>query len=173
MEKDNEYELVVSQGRLPWWKIIIASLLFSYMIYFLYLICVTFYVYETKDIHPKYIAYLTKWAALSFAGGISFSITKNVLIDIDKDKLVSIYMVGPFSRKVTSSVPKLEYVSVFIGSKEIYEVNLWYLGNKHYKMYFFEDKASAMEFAKLAAKKLKIDLLDATQKGNSVWIEVI
>ncbi len=171
MEQVDEYELIVSQGKLPWWKIIIASLFFSSMIYWFYVIFITFYKYEVDDINPKYIAYLIKYATLSLAGGISFSITKNILIDIDKNKLISVYMVGPFSRKVTTVVPELEYVSVFFNDKEQYEVNLWYSKNKHYKMYMFEDSQTAFEFAAQVIKKLNIDLLDATKKGNSKWID--
>jgi hypothetical protein len=105
------------------------------------------------------------------AGGIAFSITKTVLIDIDKDKLISRYTVGPFSRDVLTVVPELEYVAVFLNSKDQYEVNLWYTGNKHYKMYFFEEKESAFTFATAISNKLNIDLLDATEKGNNKWVE--
>jgi len=55
--------------------------------------------------------------------------------------------------------------------KNITRLIIWYKGNKHYKMYAFDKKAQAMEFASLAAARLKIDLLDATEKGNSKWIE--
>lgn len=93
------------------------------------------------------------------------------MIDIDKNKLISIYSVGPFSKKIPSVVPELEYVSVFLNSKDIYEVNLWYKGNKHYTMYAFGEKQPAMKFGEQVSAKLDIDLLDATEKGNSKWID--
>ena len=173
MEHSSEFELIVYQGKLPLWKIIIASLFFSVMIYSFYQILFVLYYYDLDDIKPKYIPNLIELAALGLAGGISFSLTKSILIDIDQDKLVSKYRVGPFSRKVNSIVPQLDYVSVFLNDKEQYEVNLWYSKNKHYKMYFFGEKEPAIKFGQMVSMKLKIDLLDATEKGNSIWIEKI
>ena len=65
----------------------------------------------------------------------------------------------------------LEYVSVFLDDKDNFQVNLWYVGNKHYKMYVFEKKETAMKFGKHVAAKLNIDLLDATERGKNIWIE--
>jgi hypothetical protein len=171
MENDNEYELIVSQGKLPLWRVIVASLFFSFMIYMLYLLCLIFRKVELDNVKPKGIAGIIEIVAFCFAGGVSFSITKNILIDLDKGKLVSVYMVGPFSRKVIKALPELDYLSVFKIDEYKYEVNLWYLGNKHYKMYTFNEKEPAIKFGILAAIKLKINLLDATEKGNYKWIE--
>ncbi len=118
------------------------------------------------------MASLIRMMGICLAGGISFSITKDILIDVDKDKLISVYMVGPFTKKISSTVPELEYVSVFLDSQERYQVNLWYVRNKHYQMYCFTEKEQAMTFAELAAAKLNVDLLDATEKGNSKWIDL-
>jgi hypothetical protein len=93
------------------------------------------------------------------------------LIDTSNEKLISRYIIGPFSFDVNSKIPKLEYVSVFLDSSANFQTNLWYLGNKHYKMYDFELKEDALLFAKITASRLEIALLDATEKGNSKWIE--
>lgn len=171
MEENKEYELVVSQGKLPWWRIIVASLFFSYMIYMLYILCILFYKVDFLKVKPKGIAGIIEVAAFCFAGGISFSITKSILIDLDKEKLVSIYTVGLFSKKIITALPKLEYVSVFKVDDMEFEVNLWYKGNKHYKMYKLMDKEHALKFGAMVAQKLNIDLLDATEKGNNKWVE--
>lgn len=104
-------------------------------------------------------------------GGIYFSMTKTVLIDTDKDILISRFNVGIFSRDIKSKVPELEYVSVFQADELEYQVNLWYVKNKHYKMYTFAEKDSALKFGASVALKLNIDLLDATERGNSKWID--
>lgn len=172
-ENLKEYELVVSQGTLPWWRIIIASLFFSYMLYMVYILFMLFYYVDLEKVKPKEIAREIKVAAICFAGGVSFSLTKNVLIDLDTEKLVSIYKVGPFSRKVNTTLPKLDYVSVFKINDSEFEVNLWYSRNKHYKMYTITEKEHALKFGLMVAQKLNIDLLDATEKGNSKWIDII
>ncbi|MEK8179212.1 hypothetical protein WMW71_02555 [Flavobacterium buctense] len=171
MEENNEYELVVSQGKLPWWRIIVASLFFSYMIYMLYILCILFYKVDLVKVKPKGIAGIIEVAAFCFAGGVSFSITKSILVDLDKEKLVSIYSVGLFSKKIITALPELEYVSVFKVDDMEYEVNLWYKRNKHYKMYKLTEEEQALKFGAMVAQKLNIDLLDATEKGNNKWVE--
>ena len=139
------------------------------MLYILFILC---YKVDLTKIKPKGIAGLIEITAFCFAGGVSFSLTKNILIDLDKEKLVSIYIVGPFSRKVNTALPKLDYVSVFKINDSEYEVNLWYSRNKHYKMYKITEKEHALKFGEMVAQKLNIDLLDVTEKGNSKWIEI-
>lgn len=171
MNNDNEFELVVAQGKLPWWRIIVASLFFMAMIYFIYLLYMVCSNVNLDKVRPKGIAGIVQMIGLFFAGGVSFSMTKAILIDIDKDLLISEYMVGPFCKRVRSTIPKLEYVSVFKLDESKFQVNLWYVKNKHYNMYVFTEKESALKFGAQAAQKLNIDLLDATEWGNSKWID--
>ncbi len=171
-ENLKEYELIVSQGNRSFWMRLVAASFFTAMLFKLYEIGLLFYNFDIDEKLVKIIPHDIKFAALYFAGGISFAITKNIFIDIDQNILISRFCVGPFTKDVKSKIPQLEYVSVFFDSKELYEINLWYEGNKHYKMYFFEDKEPAMKFAELTARKLNIDLLDATEKGNSMWIDL-
>lgn len=124
------------------------------------------------NISVKFPANIIKLIVFLFGLGVTFSITKTIFIDVDKNKLISRYFIGPFYKDIFSEIPKLEYISVFFqSSHEEYEVNLWYNKNKHYKMYVFDNKNSAFEFANHAVKKLNLDLLDATEKGNFKWIE--
>lgn len=172
-ENLNEYELIVSEGRRPIWMRILAALFFTLMICTIYEVAMEIYNSGTDELNTNEISREIKTIALCLAGGISFSVTKTVLLNLDNDLLISRFCVGPFSRDVKSKVPQLEYVSVFWDAeKEYYQVNLWYVGNKHYKMYFFDEKKSAMKFAELTAIKLNIDFLDATEKGNSKWIDI-
>ncbi len=168
----NEFELIVSEGNRPLWMRIIAASFFFLMLYFLYELIVVIYYRGFDQYFSKALPRFVESIAYCLSGGIAFSVTKTVLIDVDKDVLISRFCVGPFSRGVNSKVPQLEYVSVFLDSKENFQVNLWYVGNKHYKMYSFEEKEPAMKFGQMVSEKLKIDLLDATEKGNSKWIEI-
>jgi hypothetical protein len=172
MEEKNEFELIVSQGKRPIWSTIVAALFFTYMIYSIYMLIQMLWKFGFLEGVAQELPRFAQNIGYTLAGGISFSVTKTVLIDIDKSKLISRYFVGPFSKDVLSVVPDLEYISVFLDSKGYYQVNLWYKGNKHYKMYDFEEKNPALEFAQQAAAKLNIDLLDATEKGNSKWMEI-
>lgn len=149
----------------------VATVFYTGMLAVLFDVALAFYEYgwcpATYGLLPKKIQATTFF----LTGGISFSVVKAVLIDCDTNKLVSRFSVGPFSRDRRTEVPELEYVAVFLDAKEYYQVNLWYKGNKHYKMYAFSEKLPAFQLAEQVAKKLTIDLLDATEKGNSRWIE--
>ena len=170
-ENIKEYELIVSQGNRPLWMRILAALFFTYMLYLVYELCLLFYYRGFSAFSSKTLPSFAELIGYSLSGGITFCITKTVLIDTDNDLLISRFCVGPFSHDVKSRVPELEYVAVFFDSKENYEVNLWYVGNKHYRMYDFDEKKTAMKFAEMVSEKLNIDLLDATEKGNSKWID--
>jgi hypothetical protein len=171
MKEKNEFELVVSPGRRPIWKTILAALFFTVMVYSIYEIIYMYWNLGICEYTSKYLPKFTELIAYSLSGGVAFSVMKSVLIDVDKDKLISRFYIGPFSRDVLSTVPELEYVSVFLNQRDCFEVNLWYKGNKHYKMYAFDEELGAFEFATQVANKLNIDLLDATEKGNSKWID--
>lgn len=171
MEKDNEFELVISPGNRHFLEIVLACVFFAAL---LYLIVMTFY---TAIVDPDLGLFLGNMnTTLAYSGslivlGLRFSMVKEVLIDLDVDKLVSRYSVGPFVYNRKTEVPDLDYVSVFLNLKDEFEVNLWYAKNKHYKMYVYDEKEAAIAFAELVANKLDLDVLDATERGNSKWIE--
>lgn len=168
---ENEFELIVSQGKRPLWQRLIAAVFFAVLFYFLLQLLLVLFYYGF-GLHLMAQLVLTAGPmAYTLTGGVFFSVTKTILIDTDKDKLISRFCIGPFSRDVLSQVPELDYVSVFLDGKGYYQTNLWYKGNKHYKMYAFDEKKPAMDFAAQVSERLKLDMLDATEKGNSKWIE--
>ena len=173
MDIKNEFELVVSDGKLPIWKAVLAAAFFTLMFYNLYDVVTTLYLTGFESKISKSISRSMEGFGFCLAGGVMFATRKVMMIDLDRDKLISRYLLGPFSRDRLTVIPELEYVSVFYDSKENFQVNLWYKGNKHFKMCRFAEKSPAMEFARHVAKKLKIDLLDATVKGNSQWLDLL
>lgn len=172
MEKDEEFELIVHEGSRSWWQTIIAGLIFTFMFYLIYHAVIMFYHQGYNDATVKTFPYFFYLIVCCIVAGTSFSLVKSVLIDVDKDKLITRFSIGIFSYDRISPVPSLEYVSVFKDGRGGYDVNLWYIGNKHYVMCDFFDSESAFIFAHYVANKLKLDLLDATVKGDSKWFEV-
>lgn len=172
MEKDQEFELIVHEGSRPLWQTIIASFIFMVMFYFIYRMGQLFYYFGYSDVTLKSLPRLVYGIVYCLVLGLGFSVVKSVLIDIDTDKLLSRFTLGPFSYDKISPAPSLEYVSVFREGFYNYQVNLWYIGNKHYEMCDFDSSEQAFIFARYVATKLNLDLLDATVKGDSKWIEV-
>jgi len=171
MEKINEYELIISPGKIPVWRRIIASALLTLVLYYLYLASTFFYYLGFTEKAFYGLAGVIKLITFPLVSIVSLCLTKTILIDIDKNKLISRFQLGPFSKDVLSEIPELEYVAVFLNSKDVFEVNLWYKNNRHYQMYQFDEKAQAFNLAKLTSTKLNIELLDATVKGDFQWID--
>ena len=170
-ENPNDFELIIAEGKIPIWRLLVSVVFFSALIW-LFVQHIRMFYYagfneETFTVFSKSLGSI----AYCLAGGTAFAISKTVLIDVDRDLLISRYNVGMISKDVKSSVPKLEYVSVFLDEKQEYQVNLWYIGNKHYNMYSFDEKKTAFTLANHVANKLNINLLDATERGNNKWIE--
>lgn len=79
-------------------------------------------------------------------------------------------------------LPPVEYVSVFcqmVGGHDDdggsnYDVNLWHEGNKHVTIYSDYLAEPAFRLGRTIAKKLEVDLLDATAEDpdDYTWIEL-
>ncbi|MFT3794744.1 hypothetical protein [Flavobacterium sp.] len=169
--EEQQYELVVSSGDRPLGKTILAAGMFTAVLYLLYEIVSLCWQNQAILLNPKFLAGYLELIGIFLSGGVYFSMTKTVLIDTDQDQLISRFAIGPFTKNIITKVPQLDYVSVFKNSKDLYEVNLWYYRNKHYKMCVFGDKKPAFGFAEMVSDKLKLDILDATESGNSKWVE--
>ena len=168
-------EIVVSQGKRPFWQIIIASLLFTLSFFFLFYGFYKFYLMGLHEANTKVIKGNVSFFSLSiyaFLGGLHFSVYKTIFINTEKQKLKTQFSVGNIKVNYHSEVPELKYVSVFKNpNSDFIEVNLWYGKNKHFNVYNYENINEAMSFGLLFSNKLNIDLLDATEKGNSKWID--
>lgn len=171
MENKNEFEVAIFAGNRSWYEVVLASVFLGVSIYLLLYTLYDAFIGTSLGLFIRNIYLTIAIGGYCFIKGISFSMTKNLFIDVDTNTIVSRYVVGPFSYDVKSKVAEFEYVSFFKDKFDCYGTSLWYVKNRHYKMYSFEDKESAYKFALEIANKLNIDLLDATEKGNSKWLE--
>jgi len=171
MSNVHENELVVSEGKKSRFENILAGVF--YTIFSLLVLSVLYNVLidESSWIFIQSIYAPLTAALFCLALALNYSIAKTRLIDLKKNKLISRYSIGPFMQDQLSEVPKLEYVAVFKNPEHFYEVNLWFNGNKHYRMDHFDKETDAFSFARNVANKLNLRLLDASVKGSHKWIE--
>jgi len=164
-------EILISQYKRPAWHFVLGGLLYiaaigvaSYAFYMLYK-APEDYSYE-KDLGGNLTI-----ALLLFVAGLGSSIVRTRYLNLEKEKLHTEFRLWFLKIDTQSSMPELEYVSVFKNEgAEIYEVNLWYEGNHHFNVDYFDEAKPAFEFATQFSEKLNLKLLDATVKGNSKWI---
>lgn len=171
MDKIKDFEVCVFEGKRSWYELLLASVFFSIFIYVLILLFYNTYFELTLIGFLKRLAATITIGSFSFVKGLQFSATKNMLIDLDTNTIVSRYIVGPFTYDSKTIATEFEYVSFFKNKDDSFGSNLWYKVNRHFKMYSFENEESVRKFSIEIAKKLNIDLFDATEKGNSKWID--
>lgn len=171
MFRKSEYEVSIYQGKRVWYELVLASFFYGISIYLLMSVLYYAFIDQSAKMFIKSLFLTLAFGLYSLAMGLRYSIIKNTLIDSDNSIIVSRYVVGPFSYDIKSKVDKFEYVSFFEDKTGYFGTHLWYTGNRHYKMYGFEDKDSAYKFSLEISNKLNIDLLDATEKGNFKWLE--
>ncbi len=167
----NQNEILISHYKRPAWHFILGGLLYiasigvaSYAFYMLYT-APEDYSYE-KDLGGNLTI-----ALILFVAGLGSSIVRTRYLNLEKGKLHTEFRLWFLKMAVQSSMPELEYVSVFKNEgAETFEVNLWYEGNHHFNVDYFDEAEPAFDYAKEFSEKLKLKVLDATVKGNSKWI---
>jgi len=167
--------IVVGGGKLPIWKIIIAAFIYTVIVYFLFLWIKITVLSQSFWVSMRGLSDLIYITGLFLPFALALSVVTTKYIDALNAKLTKEYRIGPFKKRFFRDIPELEYVSVFKKDKNgAFEVNIWYIhkGHKRFNTGTFEKKHEAMEYGKNVAKALKIDFLDATERGNSKWIEL-
>lgn len=167
-------EIVVSEGKRPFWQIVIAAFFYTATLFLLfYCFYLLFQMTGDDDVSKvKGASFFLQLAAYVFAAGLSFSVVKTVYVNTTNKKLRTELSVGIIKVNYYSRIPELEYVSVFRNPQtDKYEVNLWCQGNKHYNIFEFDEFKPAFDFGLQYSNKLNIDLLDASERGNFKWID--
>lgn len=165
----NRNEILISQGNRPWWQKVMAAIFFTTTVIFLYYFFLYFNL-ENEDLLKGSFGALNL-AIFSFATGVGFSVFRENHFIFEEKKYKTLICVGPVKMGQWKQFERLEYISVFKNnSRDIFEVNLWYNKNKHFNISIYSEEESALFIGKQLAKKLNIDLLDATNPHNSKWI---
>ncbi|WP_298417183.1 hypothetical protein [uncultured Kordia sp.] len=164
-------EVIISQGNRPFWHNIIAAFLYTVAV-----ACILLFFYGLEfSFERQYVeremGYI-KVAGLALAGAFYYSVIQTDYFDFKKNVYKHERAFLWFKLGKWNPLPELQYISVFQKEEGIFEINLWYIGNKHFNIYSMYDEAAAMETGKQLAKSLQIDLLDATIANDSKWVEL-
>src|SRR5690606_14653567 len=95
----------------------------------------------------------------------------SIYINFNTLKIKHEYELGIFKlREKWQDLKELEYISVY-KVNNYHRINLWYKRNQIVNLIMIEDYSDAIKKAFMISDKLKIDLLDASVKGNHKWID--
>lgn len=163
----NKEDIYISRGKRPWWQLLIAAFLYTLSFYQAYLF---FKLYNLNiDKNYKGLAGLIQIAILTFAGGIAFSRIINYQFNLKDKSYRIIYSFGVISFGKNYTFDSLDYIAVYTNFEEVTKLNLWYNTNKHFTITTFDDPKAALQEGIKIAKKMNLDLWDATDAHNGFW----
>ncbi|MEZ4853241.1 hypothetical protein [Flavobacterium sp.] len=170
MNNDN---FVISEGKRPVFHLILATLLFGVSVVCLYLFITELLAVDTTNVKKSQVPTgFLELTIFAFIFGLNFSKITTIYIDLKQQILRTEYKVAFFKMNTKQKIKNLGYISVFKNDNLQFEVNLWYDTNKHCKMFLYTNKQDAIACGKQFAQRMKIDLLNATEKGNFFWVDL-
>jgi hypothetical protein len=170
-------DIIVSEKKRPVWQSIVAGV--SYALMFLFLGLMIFGVYQ-YDGRQSFMAFTSSFncAVFMLIFGLRFSVITSIYFDMAGSRYKKEYRVGRVRMGRWKQLPGIEYVSVFKQAVtlpgeddgHVFNVNVWYGQNRHFTIYTNSENKSAYEMGMFIASRLKIELLDATDPLNKIWI---
>ncbi|MCD2258008.1 hypothetical protein [Psychroserpens luteolus] len=163
--------IVVSERNRPIWQIPIAALCFTFAVYLIYSLItdVEWSMQNRRHIIDEYI-----FIVIVITIGIGFCSQKRIHIDLKNSRFRPTVEIGNFKYGKWKTIHNYEYVSVFqqlLSHGSTFEVNLWYDTNKHFQLYERDSFKDALIVGYHLSEELNIDLLDATNPRDSVWVD--
>ncbi len=163
---------IISESNRPIWQIPVAALLFTAATA---LTINLFYSTRLSNEHVRLMLDDFQTIIFLIAVGIGFCSKKRVYVDIENSRFKPTIEVGFIKIGKWKTIINYEYISVFHQPLEdgdyIYEVNLWYDKNKHFKLYEQNNYKDAFVMGYELSEELDIDLLDATVPNDFKWID--
>ncbi|EDM45631.1 hypothetical protein SCB49_07477 [unidentified eubacterium SCB49] len=164
-------DVYISNGTRPLWQLLIAAVLYTASLYFVYLFVTGYQANIDKNF--KGLATLLEVAIFCFAGGIGFSRVVDYQFDLKEKKYRIIYNFGIVRLGRSYLFVSIDYISVYFNkSKGLYEVKLWYNTNKHFTLVVYEEYVNALDAGVAIANKLELDLWDASDPHNGKWAQL-
>lgn len=165
-------KIIISESNRPIWQIPVAAFLFTAALGLTIKL-----IYKTRLNNEQITSIIGGFepVILLTAIGISFCSRKKIYIDIKNSRFKPSIEVGPIKVGKWKTIINYKYVSVFhqplSNGGSVFEVNLWYDKNKHFKLYEQNDYKEAFLMGYDLSEELDIDLLDATIPNDFKWID--
>lgn len=155
----NKY-VVISQGRRSLISRIFAAALFTAMLYSIFQMVIEYYDVGYINLLFVYLTFLF----LIF--GCAFSFSSNFVFDFKKHRFREEVQISIFHFGWWEPMPGLEYVSIYNDRDDKYILKIFTTINDGYIVGAFKDADDGIIAAKEIAKKLEIDVWDATIRGD-------
>nr|WP_299214690.1 hypothetical protein [uncultured Allomuricauda sp.] len=125
-------------------------------------------------IYQKYQVGALYTAIILFPVGILYGRTKNVLLDVDSNRIMEQWRIGPIKLGKWKHLEEVDFVCVFksrkVSGPDLYELSLWFKSGKRKELFEYVLDEPAINLGKEVAKKLKKDFKDSSDPHNPKWI---
>lgn len=165
--------IIVSETNRPYWKLVLAALVFTTVIYLIFGDYKNFQLgeaYLIQFVENKLFAIIMLTAA-----GVILSTHKKVYIDISQSRFKPTTEIGFLKFGRWQTIRNYDYISVFYNrvtrDGECFIVNLWYDTNQYFELYSRDNFEDAVSVAFDLSEVLNIDLLGATVPDDFKWID--
>ncbi len=170
-------DIIISEKERPVWQKILAAVSYTLMFLFIGLMLFGVYHYPGRQGFKAFVS-ASNCALFMLIFGLRFSVITSICFDLTGQRYKKEYRVGMVRVVRWQQLPDIDYVSVFRQAVtlpgeddgHVFTVNVWYGHNRHFTIYTKADNKAAYDMAMYIASRLKIELLDATDPLNKIWI---
>ena len=165
--EEQEFDQLIYVSKRPFWHFLIALPLYYFSISMVFK---TFELFSSGKIIEVLKFVLAIFFMLICAAGLTF--TKRVYTNAKLKKVRFNFTLVNIPLCKDSVFENVIYVSVYKNySDRDFEIYVWLSETKKKSISVHLDLESAFSYALKIADGLKVDLLDATEKGNFKWVE--
>jgi len=170
-------DIIISERERPVWQSIVAGVCYVLMFMFLGLMVFGVYQYEGNQSFKAFTSSFN-CAVFMMVLGLRFSVVTSICFDMKERRYKKEYRVGPVRVGKWEQLPDIDYVSIFKQAVtlpgeddgHVFNVNVWYGHNQHFTIYTKPELKPAYDMALYIASRTRVELLDATDSQNKIWI---
>lgn len=149
-------KLIILEGKKRWILERVLASIFYALIAYVFFIFIKNVPFSFTEKYFIAFVHTLKTSIYLLTAALFFSYTESHHFNLKEKKYRKYYAVGPFGFGNWKSIEKLEYTSVFLNSRDIYEVLIWDESNNRFKVSYHDKKDQAKETAKHLAEKLQL-----------------
>lgn len=167
--------ILISGGKRSLLFRILSALAFSLSLFFLIIFFTGHNLLMPDLIYKKYQVEALYMAIILFPLGILYSRIKNIFLDVDSNRYMEQWQIGPIKMGKWEQMEEIDFVCVFKSKKasgpDLYEVSIWFKSGRRKELFEYVQDEPAINLGKMIAKKLKRNFKDSSNPHNPIWID--
>ncbi|SCY24179.1 hypothetical protein [Flavobacterium caeni] len=171
MSNPNPQTLIITDGRVGWWRNVVASAALTLLLVVVFFLAVI--LSDSTLLKQTWRACQGFFLLAGFAISmyLRFGVSVTLLVDPVRHLAEYRHDMGFTTMTTIRSRPAMESIAVLKGRNAIFQVNLIYNFNKRMVLGVFDKQSVAVDFAETASAKLGLPVLKSPPKKRSPFFE--